>query len=374
MPTELSPVMMKTIVAQFAVNGEFLGGAPFGSGHINDTYQLRFLIEGKQRRFVLQRINTAIFKQPRQLMENIMRITHHQRNKLEESGAEDIERKYLHFFPTRSGDYYHVDIRGDFWRLCQLVERTHTCDIIESAAQARLTAASFARFQKALVDLPGERLHETIPNFHNTASRFADFMRALQLDSSGRVASSAAEIEFVLQRKDIAPVLVDLMERNLIPERITHNDTKLNNLLLDDETEEAICIIDLDTVMPGSSLYDFGDMVRSSSCTAAEDEADLSLVRIDLSMFEALVSGYISVAKDFLNDAEIGHLAFSGKLITFEQGIRFFGDYLNGDTYYKIKYPEHNLVRARNQFKLVASMEEHEAEMKALVEQTAAKD
>lgn len=357
---------MKEIATQFAIDGEFLTGSAFGSGHINDTYQVQFLQGGLKRRFVLQRINTVVFKQPMQLMDNVLRITRHQRHKLEGSGATDIERKYLQFFPTRSGEYF-VNSRGDYWRLCQLVERTHTCDFIESTEQASLTAASFAGFQKMLVDLPGARLYETIPNFHNTVSRFADFEQALRQDSAGRASSCIVESDFALQRSSIASVLVDLMRQGLIPERITHNDAKLNNILLDDATEEAICIIDLDTVMPGSSLYDFGDMVRSTSCTAAEDEADLTRVRIDLTMFEALVRGYLSVAKDFLNKEEINRLAFCGKLITFEQGIRFLTDFLNGDIYYKIKYPEHNLVRAKNQFKLVASMEEHEAEMIAIV-------
>lgn len=374
MQDERSPVFMKEMAAQFAITGEFLAGSAFGSGHINDTYQLQFLQGGVQRRFVLQRINITVFKQPKLLMENILRITRHQRNKLKASGAADSERKYLQFFPTRCCDYYFVDSSGDYWRLCQLVERTHTCDLIESTEQASLAAAAFADFQKMLVDLPGARLHETIPHFHNTVSRFADFEQALRRNSAGRAASCAAEIDFAVHRKSVAPVLVDLMHQGMIPERITHNDAKLNNILLDDATEEAVCVIDLDTVMPGSSLYDFGDMVRSSSCTAAEDEADLSRVRIDLTMFAALVRGYLSVAKDFLNNMEIDQLAFSGKLITFEQGIRFLTDYLNGDVYYKIKYPEHNLVRAKNQFKLVASMEEHEAEMTANVKQIVAQN
>jgi hypothetical protein len=369
----LSPALMREIAAQFTIDGEFLTCSAFGSGHINDTYQVQFQAGGVKRRYVLQRINIVVFKQPTLLMENILRITRRQRNKLEESGATEIERRCLQFFPTRSGDYL-VNSRGDYWRLCQLVERTHTCDFIESTEQAFLTAASFAEFQKMLVDLPGARLHETIPNFHNTVSRFADFEQALRQDSAGRASSCVVESDFALQRKTIAPVLVDLMRQGLIPERITHNDAKLNNILLDDATEEAICIIDLDTVMPGSSLYDFGDMVRSSSCTAAEDEADLSRVRIDLTMFEALVCGYLSVAKDFLNKVEISRLAFCGKLITFEQGIRFLTDYLGGDKYYKIKYPEHNLVRAKNQFKLVAFMEEHEEEMNAIVKRIVARN
>jgi Ser/Thr protein kinase RdoA (MazF antagonist) len=372
MHEELSPAHLKEIAGQFAVEGEFAGGSPFGSGHINDTYQLHFHQRDSRRRYVLQRINTAIFKRPDQLMENILRITAHQRGKLEESGAAQIGRRVLQFYPARSGKNYHIDEGGGCWRLCQLVEGSHTCDIIESEDQAYLTAAAFARFQEILVDLPGSRLHETIPNFHNTASRFADFSRAVEENRAGRAAACAAEVGFALQRRDLAHSVVDLMARGRIPERVTHNDTKLNNILLDDETEEALCVIDLDTVMPGSALYDFGDMVRSASCTAAEDEADLSRVRIDLTMFAALARGYLSVAGDFLNQAEIDHLVLSGKLITFEQGIRFLGDYLNGDTYYKINYPEHNLVRAKNQFALVASIEAHEAEMTALVRSASA--
>ncbi len=358
---------MERITTAFAVDGQFISGSAFGSGHINDTYRIELLQEGKQHYYILQRINTAIFKQPNELMENILRVTSHQRLKLAEQHATDIQRRCLHFFPTRSGAYFFTDSDGNCWRLCLLIERTRSFDIIASTEQAYLTAASFARFQKMLIDLPGPRLHKSIPNFHHTASRFADFEQAVHQNRARRAAACQADIDFALQRQALAPVLIDLMKRKEIPERITHNDSKLNNILLDETSGEAICIIDLDTVMPGSALYDFGDMVRSASCTAAEDESDLSKVQIDLAMFDALARGYLSEAAAFLNKVEIDHLVCSGKLITFEQGIRFLGDYLNGDTYYKIKYPEHNLVRARNQFKLVASIEAHEPEMEEMV-------
>lgn len=373
MRQELTQDQLREIAAAFTLPGEFAGGSPFGSGHINDTYRLEYRQEDGLRCYVLQRINTAIFKHPDQLMDNILRVTGHQRRKLAAAGAADLERRVLTFAPARGGGYTATGSDGGCWRLCQLVERTHTCDVIESVDQAFLTAAAFAGFQEGLVDLPGGRLHETIPNFHNTASRFADFAQAVAENRAGRAAAVAAEVDFALARRDLAPVLVDLMQQGRIPERITHNDTKLNNILLDDTSGEALCVIDLDTVMPGSALYDFGDMVRSSSCTAAEDEADLSRVRIDLEMFTALVRGYLSVGRNFLNRTEIDHLVLSGRLITFEQGIRFLGDYLNGDTYYKIQYPEHNLVRARNQLTLVASIEQHEAEMTALVQEIIAK-
>jgi len=372
MRQELTQNQLQEIAAAFDLPGEFSSGYPFGSGHINDTYRLDYLQGSNRRCYVLQRINTAIFRHPGQLMENILRVTGHQRRKLEAAGVTDLERRVLNFEPARGGGYTTTAPDGGCWRLCQLVERTHTCDVIESVDQAFLTAAAFAGFQAGLVDLPGGRLHEIIPNFHNTTSRFADFMQAVAENRAGRAAAVAAEIEFALARRDLAPVLVNLMQQGRIPERITHNDTKLNNILLDDASGEALCVIDLDTVMPGSALYDFGDMVRSSSCTAAEDEADLARVRIDLEMFAALLRGYLSVGRNFLNPVEIDHLVLSGKLITFEQGIRFLGDYINGDTYYKIQYPEHNLVRARNQFTLVASIEEHEAEMTALVREIVA--
>jgi len=370
---ELTKEMLKDIAEQFIVDGDFISGESFGSGHINDTYRLQFQTRAGIRRYILQRINTCIFKQPEKLMENILRVTRHQLKKMQDRGEKDTERKYLRFFPAKNGDYFYRDEKGNYWRVCQFIERAHTCDIIESTDLAFLTAASFARFQKTLVDLPGERrLHETIQNFHNTASRFADFKRTVEFDAAQRGVSCKKEIDFALQRKDIAPVLVDLMKRNKVPERITHNDTKINNIMLDDATNKAICIIDLDTVMPGSSLYDFGDMVRSTSCTAAEDEKDLNKVAINVYLFEALAGGYLSEAKDFLNSEEIDHLAFSGKLITFEQGIRFLTDYLNGDIYYKIKYPKHNIVRARNQFKLVESIEQQEKTLNAIVKKIVA--
>lgn len=368
MQDKMSIPSLLEIAGHFAVDGEWITATPFGSGHINDTYRLDCRQGAERRSYVLQRINTAIFREPEQLMENILRVTQHQRMKLVESGADEIHRRVLEYLPARSGRYCHIDEERGCWRLSLLVESTHTCDIIESPEQASLTAAAFARFQQTLVDLPGGRLHETIPNFHHTALRFADFEKAVRENRAGRDEHCREEIDFALQRRHIAPVLVDLMREGAVPERVTHNDTKLNNILLDDVTGQALCIIDLDTVMPGSALYDFGDMVRSSACTAAEDEADLTRVGLEMGMFEALAQGYLSVARAFLNPAEIDHLAFSGKLITFEQGIRFLGDYLNGDTYYKIAYPEHNLVRAKNQFRLVASIEEHEKKMKELVQ------
>jgi Ser/Thr protein kinase RdoA (MazF antagonist) len=234
--------------------------------------------------------------------------------------------------------------------------------------QAFQAAKAFGEFQKHLVDLPGKRLCETIPDFHNTPKRFEAFEKALNADSQNRAKSAKAEIEFAIKHKDVSSLLLSLCKEGKIPERITHNDTKLNNVLLDDKTGEAVCVIDLDTVMPGLALYDFGDLVRTSTSPAAEDEKDLGKVKMQMHMYKALVEGYMSTAKDFLTKTEIGHLAFSGKLITLEIGLRFLTDYLSGDTYFKIHRDGHNIDRCRTQFKLVSLIEEQEEEMNRIAD------
>lgn len=354
---------LKEIASNFAPKGEFAMGKSLGCGHINDTYEIEYATSSTRCRYVLQRINTDIFKDPKKVMENVIRVTHHQRNRLAAIEAKEIERKCLTFFPVDNGDYFYCDGDGNYWRMCLLIQQAHTCDVITSTTQAFEVAASFARFQKTIVDLPGGRLHETIPDFHNTIKRFSDFKDAVSKNLANRVGSCKNDIEFAMKRNDLAGVLITLMEQKKIPERTTHNDAKLNNVMLDNLTNRGICVIDLDTIMPGSSLYDFGDMVRSSSCIAPEDERDLDKVEIDPDLFGALARGYLSEAKDFLNAIEIKHLPLSGKLITFEQGLRFLTDYLNNDIYYKTDYPDHNLVRARNQFKLVESLEINEKKL-----------
>jgi Ser/Thr protein kinase RdoA (MazF antagonist) len=299
-------------------------------------------------------------------MENVARVCAHAHAKLRAAGATDAHRRALRLIPTLKGESWHV-AAGNRWRCYDFIEGATGHDVVRSAAQAEAAAKAFGAFQGLLADLPGGRLHETIPGFHDTPGRFARFQAALAADAHGRAASAAPEIAFALARAHEVSVVVDALRDGTLPERVTHNDTKLNNVLLDDVTQEGVCVIDLDTVMPGSALYDFGDLVRTSTSPVAEDETDLSKVTMQLPMFEALVRGYLASARGFLTPREKELLPFAGKLITFEIGLRFLTDWLEGDTYFKIKRPTHNLDRARTQFKLVASVEEQLPAMREIV-------
>jgi len=349
-------------VRQFQLPGEFVSAEPYGSGHINDTYCLRFNQAGTPIRYILQRINHKVFKNPVALMENIARVTSHLAEKM--ADQPDLARRALTLIPARDGRAWHVDPEGNHWRTYLFLEKARTYDAVESTGQAFEAAKAFGQFQKLLADLPEPRLHDTIPDFHHTPKRFAALAKALATDSANRAKSCQAEIDFALANQPICRVLIDAK----LPERVTHNDTKFNNVMLDDATGEGICVIDLDTVMPGLALYDFGDMVRTTTSPAKEDEQDLSKVTMQFPMFEALVRGYLSTAGEFLTPAEKKFLPFSGKLITFEIGLRFLTDYLSGDTYFKVHREEHNLDRCRTQFKLVESIEQQEQQMNKLVE------
>jgi thiamine kinase-like enzyme len=353
---------VRAVARQFSLPGEFLSAAPYGSGHINDTYCLVFDQGGERVRYILQRINHLIFKNPPALMENVQRVTAHLGQKA--AGESDASRRVLTLIPTHDGQPYHRDEQGNFWRVYFFIEKARTFDTVESTQQAFQAARAFGQFQKLLADLPAPRLHDTIPDFHHTPKRFAAFERAIEVDAANRAHLAKPEIEFALQRKSATSVLLDAKP----PERVTHNDTKFNNVMLDDATGEGICVIDLDTVMPGLALYDFGDMVRTATSPAREDERDLSKVTMQLPMFEALAQGYLASAAEFLTPAEKKFLPFSGKLITLEIGLRFLADYLAGDTYFKVHREGHNLDRSRTQFKLVESIEQQEDAMNKLVE------
>ncbi len=355
------------IGAQFAIPGELIRAEPFTHGHINDTYVATYQHNGATRRYVHQRINHHVFKNPAQVMENIARVTGHIRAKLERDGHPDLDRRVLRLVLTRDGQTCHVTADGHYWRTYHFIENARIYDVVESPKEAYQAAKEYGYFQQLLTDLPGGRLHDTIPDFHHTPKRFAAFERALAADACQRAATCRTEIEFALARQPITTVLLNLAARGQIPERVTHNDTKFNNVMLDNVTGEGICVLDLDTVMPGLALYDFGDMVRTTTSASAEDERDLRRVHMDLEMFEALARGYLSTAGAFLNPVEKAHLAFAGKLITFEIGLRFLTDYLEGDHYFKTHRPGHNLDRCRTQFKLVESIEEQEDEMNALI-------
>ena len=355
------------IAHEFTLGGDILAATPYGSGHINDTYKVDVQSDRGPSRYVLQRINHKVFLRPDELMANVERVCAHAYAKLEQAGEPDAERRTLRLIPTRQSKAWHIDAAGNRWRCYHFIEGATGHDVVRSPEQAYAAAHSFGAFQSLLADLPGGRLHETIPDFHHTPSRFARFQQALAEDVHGRAAASVPEIAFALARAHEVSVVIDALRDGTLPERVTHNDTKLNNVLLDDITQEGVCVIDLDTVMPGSVLYDFGDLVRTSTSPAAEDETDLAKVRMQLPMFAALVKGYLESTRGFLTPKEKELLPFAGKLITFEIGLRFLTDWLEGDTYFKIKRPTHNLDRARTQFKLVESIEAQLPAMQALV-------
>ena len=356
---------IKNIASHFCIdNQNMTDSRPYGSGHINQTFLVTFEADGKQDKYIFQKVNTNVFRDPVHLMENISRVLDHSRTKL--ADRPNGNRCCMHLVPTRDDKTFYLTDTGDCWRVFDFVPGTRSYDILETDEQAYQAAKAFGSFQMLLADLPGERLHETIPNFHNTPSRYADFETALAANKSGRADRCRAEIEFAKKVSWMAPVLTDLLAKGELPERITHNDTKLNNVLLDDTTGEGLCVIDLDTVMPGLSLYDFGDMVRTSVSPAAEDETDLSKVQVRTSVFRALVKGYLEGAQGCLTQKEMELLPFSGILITYEIGLRFLTDYLDGDLYFRTARPDHNLDRCRNQFALVQRLMEKEDELNAI--------
>ena len=356
------------IAAAFPCQGIYLGDEPCGSGHINDTYKAFYSVDGQEVHYIHQRINHNIFKDVPALMDNIGRVTRHQRKKFSEAGAGDWDRRVLTLIPTVDGQDYYLDRAGNYWRTYLFIEGAVGIDVIENTDQAYETARTFGEFQCQLADLSG-RLNDTIPNFHHTRSRFDVLIQAIKEDAYDRAVNVQAEIAFAKEREEIVDVVIDLMASGDMPERVTHNDTKLNNVLIDYETGKGMCVIDLDTVMPGCVLYDFGDMIRTTTNQAEEDEADLSKVDMNIDYFEALVKGYLETASGFLTKKERELLAFSGKLITFEIGLRFLTDYLQGDTYFKTHRERQNIDRCRKQFKMVQSMEDQMDAMQKIVKE-----
>ncbi|MEM1085158.1 MAG: aminoglycoside phosphotransferase family protein [Verrucomicrobiota bacterium] len=355
------------IAGRFLVPGDFLSAEPYGNGHINDTYAVLFNQSGTEVRYVFQRINHEVFPDPGTLMENVERVCAHSQAKLREVGAADASRRSLSLIPTREGASWLVD-DVNHWRCYPFIEKARTYEAVVSLNQATAAARAFGGFQEMLADLPGERLFEVIPAFHDTRDRFLKLVGAFERDACGRAASVSEEMGFVRRREGEVGWIVDAVADGRIPERITHNDTKLNNVMIDDATGEGICVIDLDTVMPGTVLNDFGDMVRTASNPEREDSRDLSGVRMRIDYFEALARGYLEGASGFLTGSEVELLPLSGKLMSLECGMRFLTDFLDGDVYFKTHREGHNLDRCRAQFKLVESIEEQMDEMKATVE------
>ena len=365
MATQYTQREIRRLIGMFDVYGDFLIGTPFGNGNVNDTFQLTFDQGGVRLHYALQKINSHVFKNPVHVMENVARVTDHILGKIRAAHAE-TKKRTIRLLHAHDGKPYAFDDKGDCWRAYIFVENARAYEVLESPEQAFRVGQGFGDFQKQLADFKG-RLHETIPDFHNTPKRISALEAAIKADAFGRCKNVAAEIDFVLSRKDEADKLLKLHASGDIPERITHNDTKANNILIDDLSGESICVIDLDTVMPGLSLYDFGDMVRSGTNPAEEDEINLDRVGMRFDMYEGFYDGFICAAGEVLTEAEKEMLPFSAKLITLEIGTRFLTDYLMGDIYFKTKRPNQNLDRCRTQFKLVESIEAQMNKMMALL-------
>ena len=347
---------MKKIIDKFAFEGNLKEHKAWGNGHINDTYVLAFDNDGSTVRYIFQRMNTKVFTRPNEVMENIIGVTSYLRKVLIEKGR-DPERETMNFVPTKDGNLYFDDQNGGCWRAYRFIEHASSYEQVESPEDFYESAVAFGRFQRLLADYPAETLHETIEGFHDTKARFEVFKKAVEEDICGRANGVKEEIDFVLQHEDVAHVFGDMLEKGEIPLRVTHNATKLNNVLIDDETHKGICVIDLDTVMPGLAMNDFGDTIRFGASTAAEDEQDLDKVWCDMELFEVFTKGFIEGCGGKLTKKEIEMLPMGAKVMTFECGMRFLTDYLQGDTYFKIHRENHNLDRCRTQLKLVADME-----------------
>lgn len=362
----VSEEILQRVIRQFLFDGSYVGVIPYGSGHINDTFAVYCQREDEPHRYILQRINTNVFREPVKLMENVQGVTGFLRRKILQAGG-DPDRETLNLVPAKDGGFYTVDPEGGYWRAYCFIEDTVTLQQARNEEDFYNSACSLGKFQLLLADYPAETLHETIERFHDTPNRISQFREALSADVKNRAALVQNEIHFVLEREAFTHVLVDLLAQKKLPLRVTHNDTKLNNILLDKATGRGICLIDLDTVMPGLSLYDFGDSIRFGATTAAEDEPDLSKVHFDMRLFEAFTKGYLEAAGSILTDEEIKNLPVGAKMMTLECGIRFLADYLNGDVYFKTERESQNLDRCRTQFQLIAEMEEQWDDMARVV-------
>lgn len=350
---------MQEELLYFSLDSEPVSCERYGNGHINDTYKA---VCGSGRAYILQRINKAVFVNPEKVMENIVRIT--QYLSLQGVGP----REALRLVAAKDGRLWYTDAQGDVWRVYEFIEGALSLDAAASPADFYQSALGFGQFQKQLADFPATTLHETIRDFHNTPWRYENLRHAAEQDVCGRARLVADELAFAFAREKEASMLMELLHTGELPLRVAHNDTKLNNILLDEKTRRALCVVDLDTVMPGLSLFDFGDSIRFGASTAAEDEQDLSRVRMDINLFQVYTEGYLSICGDSLTPREIELLPMGALVMTLENGVRFLTDYLQGDTYYRIHRPGQNLDRCRTQFRLVESMEAQWADMQAIVE------
>lgn len=344
------------VIAAYALPGTLTDKSLHGNGHINDTFLLTYNTEKGVKKYILQRMNHTIFKNPQALMENVSNVTDYLRQVIIRRGG-NPDRETLNVVRTADGGVYYVDSAGNYWRMFLFIDDTMCLEQVKNAGEFYDCAVAFGSFQRMLADYPAATLHETIPAFHNTPSRFRNFRKAVEKDVLGRAHLVQKEIDFALSKEEDTHVLTDLLSKGELPLRVTHNDTKLNNILFDRATGKALCVIDLDTVMPGLTHYDFGDSIRTGASTGAEDEQDLSKVALNLDLYETFTKGFLDGCQGSLTNREIELLPMGAKLMTYECGIRFLADYLEGDIYFKIHHENHNLDRARTQFKLVADME-----------------
>ena len=352
---------MNDILNQFELQGEVLSVQPYGNGHINDT----FLVKTTDVPYILQKMNESIFPDTEHLMDNVVKVTTYLRARVKLGGG-DPDREAMQVILTKDRKHYWRDETGACWRMYRFIDGL-ALDAPRTPADFYESAVAFGRFQSLLADYPADTLHEIIPNFHHTGKRFETFCKAVEEDVCGRAASVQQEIAFVMARKADTTLITDRLAAGKLPLRVTHNDTKLNNVMLDADTGKGLCVLDLDTVMSGSALYDFGDSIRFGANTAAEDETDLSKVSLDLELFEWYVKGYLKGCNGSLTPLEIELLPVGAKLMTLECGMRFLTDYLQGDTYFKIHREHHNLDRCRTQLKLVKDMEDKWDEMHRIV-------
>lgn len=364
---ELTTDRVLTLAAIFETDGTPLTAVPFGGGHINGTY---LVTTEKGKKYTFQSINANVFKKPHEVMNNIALVLEHICKKVCENGG-DCEKECLHPVRTRNGELLYTTDDGGYYRMYAFIEG-NVYDAVEKPEHFYCAAKAFGKFQNYLSDFPADKLYETIHNFHNTVWRFENLEKAIAEDKCGRLSEVKQQVEFALARKHEAGIVLEAIANGSVPLRVTHNDTKFNNVLLDDDGN-AICVLDLDTVMPGSLLYDFGDSIRFGATHAAEDEQNLELVDVDLELFEAYTKGFLEALGDRITQDELSLLAFSAKLMTLECGIRFLTDYLEGDTYFKVHFPKQNLYRAGTQLKLVWDMERKMEQMEAIVKKYSVK-
>ncbi len=358
--------MIEAIVKNFDIEGSVISCEPYGSGHINDT---RLVVTDKKR-YIFQKINKNVFKDPASLMDNFQKVTSYLADIIKKEGGDPM-RETLNVIKANDGKNYYLDANGEYWRALVFVEDSMSFDKVERPEQFYDSAVAFGNFQYMLRDYPAETLVETIVNFHNTPDRLRQLREAVAQDKCGRLSEVLAEVEFANSREEFIGMFEKARAEGKLPLRVTHNDTKLNNILFDKNSGKALCIIDLDTIMPGYSVNDFGDSIRFGATTALEDEADLTKVNFDISLYELYVKGFIEGAKGGLTDFELEMLPYGAMMMTLECGMRFLADYLSGDTYFRTHREGQNLDRARNQFKLVSDMEAKLDEMKAIVKKYA---